>query len=87
MIIFVQKLFRMYRYLYFFAGVFTLILGFSFYLSYSNLSGHQFIYPLDDAYIHLALSRNVAENGTMVIMSHAVIFIEQLLLSIVIPYN
>ena len=63
MIIFVQKLFRMYRYLYFFAGVFTLILGFSFYLSYSNLSGHQFIYPLDDAYIHLALSRNVAENG------------------------
>ena len=63
MIIFVQKLFSMYKYLYFFTGVFTLILGFSFYLSYSNLSGNHFIYPLDDAYILLAISRNVAENG------------------------
>ena len=51
------------RYLYFLIILFTFILGFYFYLAYSNLSGSVFIYPLDDAYIHLSLARNFAENG------------------------
>ncbi len=51
------------RYLYFFIAIFTLILSFYFYLSYSSLSGNTFMYPIDDAYIHLALARNFAETG------------------------
>lgn len=63
MIIFAGKIKTMRRYLYLVIIFFTFILGFYFYLAYSNLSGNVFIYPLDDAYIHLALARNFAENG------------------------
>ncbi len=63
MIIFASKIKTMRRYLYFLILFFTFILGFHFYLAYSNLSGSVFVYPIDDAYIHLALARNFAENG------------------------
>jgi len=53
----------MQKYLFFFLALFTVILGFYYSLAYSNLSGNDFVYPLDDAYIHLTIARNFAENG------------------------
>lgn len=54
----------MQRYLLIFLLIFTAITGFYFFWSWSELpSGHRYIYPLDDVYIHLALARNFALHG------------------------
>lgn len=52
------------KYLYLLLLVFTLITGFYFFLGWAQLpSGHRYIYPLDDVYIHLSLARNFADFG------------------------
>lgn len=53
----------MQRYLFYYLGLFTIITGFYYLYSYSQLSGNQFIYPIDDAYIHLAIARKFGESG------------------------
>lgn len=45
-------------------ALFTIILAFYFLMSWAQLpSGHRYIYPIDDVYIHLALAKNFAEYG------------------------
>ena len=53
----------MQKYLFYYLGLFTIITGFYFLYSYFQLSGNQFIYPIDDAYIHLAIARKFGESG------------------------
>jgi len=53
----------MQKYLFYYIGLFTIITGFYFLYSYSQLFGNQFIYPIDDAYIHLAIARKFGESG------------------------
>jgi len=53
----------MQKYLFWYFGLLTVVTGFYFFYSYSQLSGNQFIYPIDDAYIHLAIAKNFGEAG------------------------
>lgn len=43
--------------------LFTVVTGFYLLYGYLQLSGSSYVYPLDDVYIHLAISRNFAEHG------------------------
>lgn len=52
------------KYLFYYLGIFTLVLGFYIFYAWSNLAGNDFVYAIDDAYIHLAISRNFAEFGS-----------------------
>ncbi|WP_234111434.1 hypothetical protein [Chryseobacterium sp. R2A-55] len=52
------------RYLFLLLLIFTVITGGYFLWSWSLLpKGERFVYPLDDAYIHLAIAKNFALNG------------------------
>lgn len=51
------------KYLIYYILLFTVVTGFYFIYSYLQLSGSQFIYPIDDAYIHLAIAKNFGEAG------------------------
>ncbi|MCD9853926.1 hypothetical protein LUD75_04380 [Epilithonimonas sp. JDS] len=51
------------KYLIYYILLFTLVTGFYSVYSYLQLSGSQFIYPIDDAYIHLAIAKNFGEAG------------------------
>lgn len=42
--------------------LFVLIFGYYFWLSIDTAAVHHYIYPIDDAYIHLAIARNFAEH-------------------------
>ncbi|PZU90632.1 MAG: hypothetical protein DI529_02585 [Chryseobacterium sp.] len=53
----------MQRYLLYYLVIFTIVTGFYFIYSYYQLSGNQFIYPIDDAYIHLSIAKNFGESG------------------------
>ena len=48
----------------FFVVAFAAVLSASGWLLGMYFAGGAFVYPLDDAYIHLAIARNIAENGT-----------------------
>ena len=45
-------------------AAFAVVLSAAEWLLGMYLADGAFTYPLDDAYIHLALARNIAENGT-----------------------
>lgn len=52
------------KYLLFFFLAFTITVAFYYVLGWSQLpEGHGYVYPIDDAYIHLAISKNFAEYG------------------------
>jgi hypothetical protein len=51
------------KYLIYYILLFTVVTGFYFLFAYFQLSGGQFIYPIDDAYIHLAIARKFGESG------------------------
>ncbi len=52
------------KYLLFFFLFFTIIVGFYYVLGWSQLPArHGYVYPIDDAYIHQAISKNFAEYG------------------------
>jgi len=51
------------KYLIYYILLFTVVTGFYFLYAYFQLSGNQFIYPIDDAYIHLAIARKFGESG------------------------
>lgn len=51
------------KYWIYYCTVYTIVTGFYFIYSYLQLSGNQFIYPIDDAYIHLAIAKNFGEAG------------------------
>ncbi|WP_379968316.1 hypothetical protein [Epilithonimonas sp. UC225_85] len=51
------------KYLLYYSLLFTIVTGFYFIYSYLQLAGSQFVYPIDDAYIHLAIARNFGEHG------------------------
>ncbi len=53
----------MQKYLLYYLFLFTVVTGFYFLYSYFNLSGNQFVYPIDDAYIHLAIAKHFGESG------------------------
>lgn len=59
----------MQKYLYYFLLVFTLVTGFYLWLGWSQLLGSDYVYSLDDVYIHLAISKNFAEFGSWSINS------------------
>ena len=61
----------MQKYLFYLLGIFTVVTGFYFIYSYLQLSGNQFIYPIDDAYIHLAIAKNFGEAGFWSINPHS----------------
>lgn len=51
------------KYLYYYFVVYTVITGFCYFFSYLQISGSQYVYPIDDAYIHLAIAKNFGEYG------------------------
>lgn len=53
----------MQKYLIYYTLLFTVVLGFYLVFSYAQLAGNQFVYPIDDAYIHLAIAKNFGEYG------------------------
>lgn len=51
------------KYLIYYILLFTIVTGFYYAYSYLQLSGRQFVYPIDDAYIHLAIAKHFGESG------------------------
>src|SRR6218665_438938 len=51
------------KYLIYYILLFTVVTGFYFFYAYFQLSGSQFVYPIDDAYIHMAIAKKFGESG------------------------